>query len=291
MPIVPEVGDVPAEVIAAAPIVERITNAFQSGVKTGIISSVPEGVSEKIITTVDLVTDSVPDVVNQAQLILKNSNEISERILLVVQSGVSAGNAGLAVGGGAIFIVSGKNYLKASNKVAKFFYILSMACSGTSTVSSSIAVYCNKCGLSKTGMLGDGFGGLFLYAGNRANEFGEVLEGKRKPRGFGFLPRAKVKRPLPKFGGGYRGMSFVSNGANLSNIPYMELIYAGLTIYTTYRCAKFVVKSSKSIYRYVKKKSSPKLNPSHVVWFISEYLIESFSTDRIYKIYYLALQL
>jgi len=74
---------------------------------------------------------------------------------------MSAGNTGLAVGGGAIVVKSGHNLIKAKNKPARIFYLLSLMCSGTGTVSSTIAVYCEKCGLSRTGMLGDGFGLLF----------------------------------------------------------------------------------------------------------------------------------
>jgi hypothetical protein len=167
--------------------------------------------------------------------------------------------------------------------------------SGTGTISSALAVFCNKCGLSRTGMLGDGFGILFLKAGDYSNTIGETVE--RKPKSFGlsrFLPKSQVRRPVPKMGTGFKGMSFVPNSANLaevlSNIPYTEIIMVGGTLFTVYRSTKLLIKCSRSLYRYVEKKYSPKLNSSHVVRFIAEYLIKAYSIDRVYKIYYVALQ-
>ena len=90
-------------------------------------------------------------------------------------SAMALGNTGLAVGGGAILLTSGRNYLEANNKAAKVCYILSIICSGTGKVSSTVSVYCDKCGLSKTGMLGDGFGSLFLKAGDYMNKVGQTV--------------------------------------------------------------------------------------------------------------------
>jgi len=39
-------------------------------------------------------------------------------------------------------------------------------CSGTGSASSVFSIYANKFGLSKTALLADGFGWLFLEAGN-----------------------------------------------------------------------------------------------------------------------------
>ena len=41
-------------------------------------------------------------------------------------STMALGNTGLAVGGGSILLISGKNYFEAKNKAAKVFYILSI---------------------------------------------------------------------------------------------------------------------------------------------------------------------
>ena len=203
---------------------------------------------------------------------------------------MASGNTGLAVGGGAIFLTSGTNFFQTNNKLAKMFYLLSIVCSGTGAVSSTISVYCEKCGLCKTGMLGDGFGGLFLYAGNKANTAGQALEGKMSWGNF-FSPRGQVKRPVPKFGSGYRGLTFVGSSGSIENIPYLELISAGLAIYSTYRCAKLVFRCSKSIYKYVDKKLTPQYNLRHVVLFVSEYLVESFSIKQTYRIYHAAITL
>jgi hypothetical protein len=93
---------------------------------------------------------------------------------------MALGNTGLAVGGGVIVLMSGKNYLGTKNKVAKVCYVSSFLCSGTGTISSNIAVYCDRCGLSKTAMLEDRFGGLFLKADDFMNRAGEIAESKRK---------------------------------------------------------------------------------------------------------------
>nr|YP_010133687.1 hypothetical protein KYU99_pgp066 [Nitzschia supralitorea]QWM93177.1 hypothetical protein [Nitzschia supralitorea] len=124
--------------------------------------------------------------------------------------------------------------------------------------SSLLAVYCNNCGLSRTGMLGDGFGALFLKVG------------------------------------GYKGLSFLANSGCsnfLSNISYTEIIVIGGTVFTIYRSTKLLIKCSRSMYRFIEKKFTSKLNSKQLVRFLSEYLIESFSMDRVYRIYYVALQL
>lgn len=254
-----------------------LAGAYSDGVKIGkrVAEQINEGIMSGHISPNESLTVHID--INE---LFEYDFSLRDKILARIGSPLvmSSGNAGLAVGGGAIVLQSGKNFLKANNKVAKVFYALSVICSGTGTVSSSISVYCDKCGLSRTGLLGDGFGGLFLYAGNKANAAGQILEGKQPRRNF-FLPRGKVTRPLPKFGSGYRGMSFVGSSTGIPNIPYLELISAGITVYTTYRCVKSVVRCSKSVYSYVEKKCMPKPNPRHVVWFISEYLVEAFSVE------------
>jgi len=86
-------------------------------------------------------------------------------------------------------------------------------------------------------------------------------------------------------------MTFVGSSGSISNIPYLELISTGLMVYTTYRGLKVIFKCLKSIYNYVEKRLTPKLNSRHVVWFVSEYLIESFSSKQTYRIYHAALEL
>lgn len=268
-----------------------VETALSDGVKLG--QELGKQVNEAVLSGHLLlpVNNSINVDVNVTNMIQYDFS-LRDKILAKIGSPLvmSTGNVGLAVGGGTIMLESGKNFLQANNRVARVFYALSLVCSGTGTVSSTIAVYCEKCGFSKTGMLGDGFGGLFLYAGNKANSFGQIVEGK-KPRRNPFLPRGPVQPRLPKFGGGYRGISFVGNSGNFTNISYLELISAGVTIYTTYRCAKLVVKCSKSIYTYVDNKMTPKLNPRHVILFTSEYMIDAFSLKQTYKIYNVALQL
>ena len=124
---------------------------------------------------------------------------------------MALGNKVLAVGGGAILLMSSKNYLQPKNKAAKVFYVLSMICSGTGKVSSTVSVYCNPCGLSKTSTLGDGFGGLLLKAGKYMNNIGQTVEGKRKRPGFDiFRPKNWTpRRSVRKMGSGSKGLSFV----------------------------------------------------------------------------------
>ncbi len=111
---------------------------------------------------------------------VKNVNKFTIYSLLAIESGLALGNTVLAVRGwgGAIVLMSGKNYFQTESKIAKVCYVLSFICSGTGTISSSIAVYCDRCGLSKTAMLGHGFGGLFLKACDFMNKAGRIAEGK-----------------------------------------------------------------------------------------------------------------
>ena len=137
--------------------------AFNDGVKIG--HKIGEQVNEAIMSGhIKLQANESFEVKVNITDMVDYDFSLRDKILAKMGSPLvmSSGNAGLSIGGGAILIVSGKNYLKANNKVAKLFYMLSMACSGTGTISAGIAVYCDKCGLSKTAMLGDGFGGLFV---------------------------------------------------------------------------------------------------------------------------------
>jgi hypothetical protein len=220
---------------------------------------------------------------------------ISEYAALSFESAMALGNTGLAVGGGVIVLMSGKNYFEAKNKAAKVCYILSMICSGTGTVSSTISVYCNKCGLSKTGMLGDGFGGLFLKAGNYMNKVGETVEGKRKRIGFDtFRPKSwTTRRPVPKMDTGYKGLSFVPTGCYptisfqelISNIPYEKIFLVGGTVLAIYSYGKLII----SVYNYLDSKFSSKENYSEQIQFSARFLVYSLFNNPVYRIYFAAL--
>lgn len=224
----------------------------------------------------------------------KFESPMVDKILSTVgsPSAMALGNTGLAVGGGAIVLNAGKNYFEAKNKAAKVCYILSMACSGTGTVSSTISVYCNKCGLSKTGMLGDGFGGLFLKAGNYMNKMGETVEGKRKRPGFStFRPKSwTTRRPVPKMGAGYKGLSFVPNGCYPTIsfqelIPYETIFLVGGTVLAIYSYGKLII----SVYNYLDSKFSSKENYSKQIQFIARFLVYSLYDNPGYRIYCVAL--
>lgn len=265
---------------------EKIINAIKEGAETVL----PEG----IITSV-VVTANLPESIKDVQDAIKNAKVISDSGALALESGMALGNTGLAVGGGAIVLMSGKNYFEAKNKAAKVCYILSMICSGTGTVSSTISVYCNKCGLSKTGMLGDGFGGLFLKAGNYMNKVGETVEGKRKPPGFNrFSPKGwTTRRRVPKMGAGYKGLSFVPPGCYptisvqdlISNIPYEKIFLVGGTVLAIYSYRKVII----SVYNYLDSKFSSKKNYSEQIQFSATFLVYSLFNNPVYRIYFAAL--
>jgi hypothetical protein len=225
----------------------------------------------------------------------KFESPMVDKILSTVgsSSGMALGNTGLAVGGGAILLMSGKNYFEAKNKAAKVCYILSIICSGTGTVSSTISVYCNRCGLSKTGMLGDGFGGLFLKAGDYMNKIGETVEGKR-PGLNRFSPKSWItRRPVSKMGAGYKGLSFVPPGCYptisvqelISNISYENFFLVGGTVLAIYSYGKCII----SVYNYLDSKFSSKENYSEQIQFSARFLVDSLFNNPVYRIYFAAL--
>ena len=217
-----------------------------------------------------------------------------DKILYTVgsSSAMALGNTGLAIGGVAIVLMSGKNYLEAKNNPTKVCYILSIICSGTGMVSSTISVYCNKCGLNKTGMLGDGFEGLFLKAGNYMNKVGETVEGKRKRNIF--CPGSwTTRRPVPKIGAGYKGLSFVPAGCYptvsfqklIFNIPYEKIFLVGGTVLTIYSYGKLII----SVYNYLDSKFSSKENYLEQIQFSARFLVYSLFNNPVYRIYFAAL--
>lgn len=207
---------------------------------------------------------------------------------------MSSGNVLLSVGGGSICLMSGKNFIQSNNKIAKVFYALGFMCGTTGTVSSTMAVYCNKCGISKTGMLSDGFGTLFLKAGDQANRWGKRLEGNITPqpsRFSRFLPRQHSRKPLNTVVG-HKGLSFVPTCQ--TEIPVMELIAIGGTIYTVYRTTRLGLHYSRKLYAFIKSNSKIKRDGSPSIRLVSEFFIETLQIDKIlkiYKIYYVALTL
>jgi hypothetical protein len=88
-------------------------------------------------------------------------------------------------------------------------------------------------------------------------------------------------------------MSFVPPGSiNIfSEIPYVKIIAIGGTLYTVYRCTKVLIKAGRWMSCSIEKKFAPKLNYSQVVHFSAEYLMELFQIKRVYKIYYVVLNL
>lgn len=105
--------------------------------------------------------------------------------------------------------MSGKNYFEAKNKAAKVFYILSIICFGTNTLTSGIEVYCHKCGLSKTGMLENGFEGLFLKAVNYINKIKWCM-----------LTNLFTSCIIvPKMGTVYQGLAFLPT-SSFQHLPY-----------------------------------------------------------------------
>jgi hypothetical protein len=138
-------------------------------------------------------------------------------------------------------------------------------------------------------------GGACLYVRNKAQIIGDMVDGKRT---WSFRPKSLVRRPIPNMGTGYKGLIFVPNSGNLpevlSSISYIEIIMIGSTVFTVYRSGKLIIRAFRSIYRYINKKFTPKLNYSYVVRFTAEYLIDSFDLNcinKINKIYSVALQL
>ena len=219
----------------------------------------------------------------------------SQRLLarVIGPKSYAIGNFLCAGGGVMIGGTSVLNFYRTKNSIARVCYGVSAFCGGSATIAGTFTAFNGVCGLSYVAIGGDIIGGSFLWVGNRVKNFGDFLDGKKSVNPF--RPKSFVRRPIPKMGTGYKGLSFVPNSGNLtevlSNIPYREIIVIGGTVFTVYHSTKLLIKCSRSLYRYVEKKYSPKLNYSHVVRSIAEYLSKAFSMDRVYKIYYLALQL
>lgn len=69
-----------------------------------------------------------------------------------------------------------------TNRQAKFFYTLSILCSGTAIASAGTAVAARTCQISGTAALSESFGIAFMKLGNRAHVAALQLEGKPIPQ-------------------------------------------------------------------------------------------------------------
>lgn len=234
----------------------------------------------------------LPQAFKDTEDALKNAKLITAALNQLLKSGFVLGNGALVVVGGQTVIASGINYLEAKNKAAKICYGLSVLCSGTGSVSSSVAIFCEKCGFSNTGVLGDSLGYVFLKAGDKMNKLGQRVEAKRKNffgwRG-GQLP---ARRPTYST---HREIAFISTGCSstisfqefVSNLPYERIFLVGSTVLAIYSYGKLLV----SVYNFLDSKFYQKKNYSQQVKYSAKFLINSLSDNRVYRIYSVALQL
>lgn len=212
------------------------------------------------------------------------------RILAAVGSplGINLANGIVSIDGGRIFLKSGKNYFRAKNKPAKFFYALSMVCSGTGSIGSGINVLFKRYQVSSIGVAGDWAGRGFLSIGNSMNSIGEALEGKTKKRWF---------RSPSKIITGHKGLSFVP-GSNsycpvtfkdlFVNLPVDKIILIGGSILTCYGYFKLM----RSIYKYFYSKIN-QVDPvvtSKQIKISSIFLVYSSFSNANYRVYYAALR-
>lgn len=209
-----------------------------------------------------------------------------------------AGNLACAGGGVAIGGVSVMKCFKTKNVVAKIFYGTGTICGGTAALAGCLKAYSGTCGLSYFAVGGDMIGGACLYVGNKAQQLGDMIDGKRP---WSFRPKSFTRRRLiTKTGMGYRGMSFVTSSGNFSfegvqqivqNIPYERIIIIGGTVFTVYGYMKLVI----TIYRYLKSKYYPKIDNSKLIKNSALFLIDSMnktdSMKRVNRIYTAALKL
>ena len=189
----------------------------------------------------------------------QNQNKFLAGVISYTSQILTLGNAGLVIIGGRTVVESSLNYLEAQNKAAKICYGLSVVCSGTGAATSSVAIFCEHCGLSNTGILGDSVGYVLLKAGDKVNRLGKRIESK--PKGFfkfrgGQLPR---RRPAYTTSG---GIAFVPTGCSatlslqefISNLPYERILFVGGTVLAIYSYGKLLV----SVYNFLDSKFYPK---------------------------------
>ena len=205
------------------------------------------------------------------------------------------GNLAFASGGIAISGVSTLKCWKTKNIVARFFYVTSTVCGGTAAIAGCLKAASNTAGLSPIAVGGDVVGGACLFIGHRAQQLGDMIDGKKswwKPKDF------LKRRPSVKSVGGYRGISFVSSYSSwedveqiVHNIPYKRIFIIGGTVFTIYGYIKFIV----TVYNYLKSKFYTRINNSSSIHNSALFLIESLkktnSIKTIDRIYLAALQL
>jgi hypothetical protein len=129
------------------------------------------------------------------------------------------------------------------------------------------------------------------------NKVGETVEGKRKGLGFNrFRPKSwPTRRPVPKMGAGYKGLSFVPPGSYptisvqelISNIPYEKIFLVGGTVLAIYSYGKLII----AVYNYLDSKFSykEKENYSEQIQFSARFLVDSLFNSAVYRIYFAAL--
>ena len=198
------------------------------------------------------------------------------------------GNSALMCAGVYTGGVSASYFRYTNDPIARAYYFASTIFSLSAILNGGMAAIARRCQISETAVVSEALGYGFMRAAKKAHRVGLEVEGKPVPN---FLLSKKEIIRLPKFNNG--NGAFISPAAvsGVEGISFTQIVLIGTTIFSIYRTAKLVTNGSKRIYKYIKQKSTPKLDPQQSVWFVSEYLIEYFSIDRVYRIYYVALQL
>ena len=217
---------------------------------------------------------------------------ILDNVVSYIPQILTIGNAGLVIIGGHTVIKSSINYLEAQNKAAKICYGLSVLCSGTGAATSSVAIFCERCGLSNTGILGDSLGHVLLKAGDKVNQLGKRIEGK--PKSFFNFRGGQIPRRRPAYTNS-GSIAFVPTGCSSTislqeivlNLPYERIFFVGGTLLAIYSYGKLLV----SVYSFLESKFYPKESYSQQVEYSAKFLIHSLDFNRIYRIYYVALAL
>lgn len=194
----------------------------------------------------------------------------SQKLLAKIISPKSYVIANLLCAGGGVMIggTSILNFCKTKNPIAKICYGVSAFCRGSATVAGTITGLNGVCGLSYLAVGGDMLGGAFLWVGNKAKKAGDLLDG-RKPFKFNpFRPKSVVRRPIPKQGLGFKGMSFVPSGHMY--ISFKGIMIVGGMVFTIYTYGKFILAVSCDI----TKKLSPKMDYSTLIYNSARFIID-----------------
>lgn len=232
----------------------------------------------------------------------------------------AGGNFLLGSTGVVITFVSTEKYLSTSNRLAKCFYMASICCSGTASVSGFMKGISGDCGLSKVAMGADSLGGALLYLGKRAQDAGDIAQGKKRMptiptlAEFREAARKELARRssfLSKKGsvGGNSGLAFLTDSSIssisssrtsisqfMAYIPVKKYLLVGGSILTVYSYVKILI----LVYRYGKKTISKfsrekKMSSSQLLRKQARVLVNSFketeSQLRISRIYKFALSL